>query len=147
MLYPAGLFRQAIFLLCTPDCQVKACDRGDTEQGDRARGISAERFEIPLAGGAAAAMIASAFCWRSACAAWGEPSPPRLSPGETGKGDQIPCCRRRIRFGSIRVGHEFSADRAIRNRLEQQLPLSWCASFEARTSARARDGECGRASR
>lgn len=43
-------------------------------QGDRARGISAERFEIPLAGGGAQS------------APWGEPSPPRLSPGGNGKG-------------------------------------------------------------
>ncbi len=42
-------------------------------QGDRARGISAERFEIPLAGGGAR------------FAPWGEPSPPRLAPGGNGK--------------------------------------------------------------
>ena len=74
MLYPAGLFRQAIFYFAFPDCKVEACDRGDTEQGDRARGISAERFEIPLAGGGAQ------------FAPWGEPSPPRLAPGGNGKG-------------------------------------------------------------
>ena len=45
-----------------------------TCQGDRARGISAERFEIPLAGGGAL------------FAPWGEPSPPRLAPGGNGKG-------------------------------------------------------------
>src|SRR5947209_20395392 len=43
-------------------------------QGDRARGISAERFEIPLAGGGA---------W---FAPWGERSLPRLAPGGNGKG-------------------------------------------------------------
>ena len=51
--------------------------------GGCARGVSAERFETPLAGGATAL-----------AAAWGEPSPPRLSPWGNGKGDQIPCCRR-----------------------------------------------------
>ena len=35
--------------------------------GGCARGVSAERFETPLAGGAAASMGASAFCWRTAC--------------------------------------------------------------------------------
>src|SRR6516164_4509228 len=35
--------------------------------GGCARGVSAERFETPLAGGAAASMCASAFCWRTAC--------------------------------------------------------------------------------
>jgi len=35
--------------------------------GGCARGVSAERFETPLAGGAAAPMRASAFCWRAAC--------------------------------------------------------------------------------
>src|SRR5215831_7922231 len=48
--------------------------RPHESQGDRARGISAERFEIPLAGGGAQ------------FAPWGEPSPPRLSPGGNGKG-------------------------------------------------------------
>jgi len=47
-------------------------------QGDRARGISAERFEIPLAGGVAAPMGASAVGWRPACAAWGEPARPGM---------------------------------------------------------------------
>jgi hypothetical protein len=46
-----------------------------------------ERFETPLAGGAAASMCASAFCWHTACpAAWGGTRPPRLSPGGNGKG-------------------------------------------------------------
>jgi hypothetical protein len=49
-------------------------------QGDRARGISAERFEIPLAGGAAAAMPAGVVGRRAACAAWGEPARPGFSP-------------------------------------------------------------------
>src|SRR5712692_11321005 len=59
------LFRQVLFLL-------DAVPRDP--QGDRARGISAERFEIPLAGGGAY------------FAPWGEPSPPRLFPGGNGKG-------------------------------------------------------------
>jgi hypothetical protein len=49
-------------------------DPAGAPQGDRARGISAERFEIPLAGGGAL------------FAPWGEPSPPRLAPGGNGKG-------------------------------------------------------------
>jgi hypothetical protein len=44
-------------------------------QGDRARGISAERFEIPLAGGAAV--------W----AAWGEPARPGFPRRGNGKGE------------------------------------------------------------
>jgi hypothetical protein len=31
-------------------------------------------------------MRAGGFSWRAACAAWGEPSPPRLAPGGNGKG-------------------------------------------------------------
>src|SRR5579872_5301620 len=56
-------------------------------QGDRARGISAERFEIPLAGGGAASMGASAVCWRPACAAWGEPARPGFPRRGNGKGE------------------------------------------------------------
>src|ERR1700688_593730 len=57
-------------------------------EGDRARGISAERFEIPLAGGVAASVPASAVGWRATCAAWGEPARPGFPPeGETGKGE------------------------------------------------------------
>jgi hypothetical protein len=48
----------------------------DATLGGCARGVSAERFETPLAGGAAAL-----------AAAWGEPSPPRLSPRGNGKGE------------------------------------------------------------
>src|SRR5258708_15828849 len=56
--------------------------------GGCARGVSAERFETPLAGGAAASRRASGLRWRVACAAWGEPARPGLPPeGETGKGD------------------------------------------------------------
>src|SRR5436190_13330599 len=56
--------------------------------GGCARGGSAERFETPLAGGAAASMPASVLCWRAACAAWGEPARPGFPPeGETGKGE------------------------------------------------------------
>jgi hypothetical protein len=39
----------------------RAAHRGDAQGG------SAERFEPPLAGGAAALMCASAFCWHTAC--------------------------------------------------------------------------------
>src|ERR1700688_2604868 len=70
-------------------------------EGDRARGISAERFEIPLAGGVAASVPASAVGWRATCAAWGEPARPGFPPeGETGKGEiNFPCCRRRLAAG------------------------------------------------
>lgn len=47
----------------------------DATPGGCARGVSAERFETPLAGGAAAP-----------AAAWGEPAGPGLPLGETGKG-------------------------------------------------------------
>jgi hypothetical protein len=49
--------------------------------GGCARGVSAERFETPLAGGAAASMCASAFCWCTAASGVGGTRPPRLSPG------------------------------------------------------------------
>jgi len=55
--------------------------------GDRARGISAERFEIPLAGGAAVTMRAGGVGWRAACAAWGEPARPGFSRRGNGKGE------------------------------------------------------------
>jgi hypothetical protein len=55
-------------------------------QGDRARGISAERFEIPLAGGAGAGIVTALFAGTRRVPAWGEPSPPRLAPGGNGKG-------------------------------------------------------------
>jgi hypothetical protein len=54
-------------------------------QGDRARGISAERFEIPLAGGAGARIVTALLAGTRRGPAWGEPSPPRLSPGGNGK--------------------------------------------------------------
>ena len=47
----------------------------DFRQGDRARGISAERFEIPLAGGAAL------------LAAWGAPARPGFPRRGNGKGE------------------------------------------------------------
>jgi hypothetical protein len=59
-------------------------------QEDRARGISAQRFEIPLAGGAGARIVTALFAGTRRVPAWGEPSrepsPPRLSPGGNGKG-------------------------------------------------------------
>jgi len=42
-------------------------------------------------------MRASDFGWRAACAAWGEPSPPRLSPGGNGKGGSISLLPQAIR--------------------------------------------------
>ena len=51
-------------------------------------GVSAERFETPLAGGAAASMCASAVCWRTACQRRGgnPPAPafPRRGNGKEG---------------------------------------------------------------
>src|SRR5260370_7075289 len=57
--------------------------------GGIARGVSAERFETPLAGGDAASMRAGRFCWRAACQRRGGNRPrPGLPPeGETGKGE------------------------------------------------------------
>jgi hypothetical protein len=59
--------------------------------GGCARGVSAERFETPLAGGAAAPMRASAFCWRAACQRLGgnPPAPafPRWGKRERGRSD------------------------------------------------------------
>jgi hypothetical protein len=45
-------------------------------QGDRARGISAERIEIPLAGGAGARIVTALLAGTRRVPAWGEPSPP-----------------------------------------------------------------------
>src|SRR5215469_2702305 len=55
-------------------------------QGDGARGISAQRFEIPLAGGAGARIVTALLAGTRRVPAWGEPSPPRLSLGGNGKG-------------------------------------------------------------
>ena len=61
------------------------------QSGGCARGVSAERFETPLAGGAAAPMRASAFCWRAACQRLGgnPPAPafPRRGKRERGRSD------------------------------------------------------------
>src|SRR5215467_10752543 len=59
--------------------------------GGCARGGSAERFETPLAGGAAASMCASAFGWHIACQRRGgnPPAPafPRRGKRERGRSD------------------------------------------------------------
>jgi hypothetical protein len=59
--------------------------------GGCARGVSAERFETPLAGGAAAPLCASAFCWHTACQRLGgnPPAPafPRRGKRERGCSD------------------------------------------------------------
>ena len=61
-------------------------------QGDRARGISAERFEIPLAGGVAASMAASGPWLAGSVRGVGGTRPPRLAPeGKRERGNQIPC--------------------------------------------------------
>src|SRR5215471_3546565 len=45
-------------------------------------------------GGAAAWAVPAVLAGAERAAAWGEPPRPGLPLGETGKGDQIPCCRR-----------------------------------------------------
>ena len=61
--------------------------------GGCARGVSAERFETPLAGGAAASMCASAFCRHTACQRRGgnPPGPafPRRGKRERGSSDVL----------------------------------------------------------
>src|SRR5215472_8652944 len=57
--------------LLRPLCRRRLCNSPPTPRwvpsGGCARGVSAQCFETPLAGGAAAAMGASAVCWRTAC--------------------------------------------------------------------------------
>src|SRR5215475_101738 len=43
-------------------------------------GFQRQRFEIPLAGGAGARLVTAGFAGTRRVPAWGEPSPPRLSP-------------------------------------------------------------------
>jgi len=69
-------------------------DSAEAKPVDRARGGSAERLETPLAGGAAALAVPAVLAGAERAAAWGEPPRPGFPLGETGKGDQIPCCRR-----------------------------------------------------
>src|SRR5215472_9165491 len=54
--------------------------------GGCARGVSAERFETPLAGGAAALMCASAFCWPTACQRRGGNPPAPAFPRRVKRG-------------------------------------------------------------
>src|SRR5262249_42185507 len=55
--------------------------------GGCARGVSAERFETPLAGGAAAPMRASAVCWHAACQGrGGNPPAPAFPRGKRERG-------------------------------------------------------------
>jgi len=76
--------------------------------GGCARGVSAERFETPLAGGAAASMRASAFCWRAACQRLGgnPPAPafPRRGKRERGCSDFLVAAGS-SRWHSANVGH------------------------------------------
>src|SRR6185295_703341 len=69
-----------------PDYQVGPPKR---RQGGFARGVSAERFETPLAGGAAARCVPAPFCWRAACQRRGgnPPAPafPRRGKRERGR--------------------------------------------------------------
>ena len=89
-------------------------------QGDRARGISAERFEIPLAGGGAS------------FAPWGEPSPPRLSPGGNGKGGsdsllpQANFLLVRCFMMLLEIGWCLAA--TARHYFRRQLLQIWCAN-------------------
>jgi hypothetical protein len=76
--------------------------------GGCARGGSAERFETPLAGGAAASMCASAFCWRTACQRRGgnPPAPafPRRGKRERGSSDFLAAAGS-SRWRSANAGH------------------------------------------
>jgi hypothetical protein len=76
--------------------------------GGCARGVSAERFETPLAGGAAALMCASAFCWHTACQRRGgnPPAPafPRRGKRERGSSD-FRAAAGSSRWRSANVGH------------------------------------------
>ena len=76
--------------------------------GGCARGVSAERFETPLAGGAAASMGASAFCWRAACQRRGgnPPAPafPRRGKRERGSSDFLAAAGS-SRWHSASAGH------------------------------------------
>ena len=76
--------------------------------GGCARGVSAERFETPLAGGAAALMCASAFCWHTACQRRGgnPPAPafPRRGKRERGSSDFLAAAGS-SRWRSANAGH------------------------------------------
>ena len=78
-----------------------------THSGGCARGVSAERFETPLAGGVAAVMCASAFCWHTACQRRGGNPPAHAFPWgkrERGSADFLAAagCSR---WHSANVGH------------------------------------------
>ncbi len=111
-----SMFRQVLF-------PADAAPHGP--QGDRARGISAERFEIPLAGGGAQ------------FAPWGEPSPPRLAPGGNGKGGsgfsppQADFVRVRCFMTLLAMGWWPGA--TPRHYFPPPLPLLWCANSVDRT--------------
>jgi hypothetical protein len=76
--------------------------------GGCARGVSAERFETPLAGGAAASMCASAFCWHTACQRRGgnPPAPafPRRGKRERGSSNFLAAAGS-SRWRSTNAGH------------------------------------------
>jgi hypothetical protein len=79
-----SFLRAITFAACRP---AGGCTSAEANPGDRARGVSAERIETPLAGGAAASMCASAFCWRAACQRRGGNHPrPGFPLGGNGKG-------------------------------------------------------------
>ena len=61
------------------------------------RGMAQGGAQAPLAGGAAAGAVPALLAGAERVAAWGEPFPaPAFPLGETGKGDQIPRCRRQF---------------------------------------------------
>jgi hypothetical protein len=75
--------------------------------GGCARGVSAERFETPLAGGAAALMCASAVCWHTACQRLGGNPPAHAFPWgkrERGCSDFLVAAGS-SRWQSANVGH------------------------------------------
>ena len=108
-------FRQVLFPLDAPS---------GGPQGDRARGISVERFEIPLAGGGAQ------------FAPWGEPSPPRLAPGGNGKGgsDSLLPQANLVRVWCFMTLLAMSWWPTVpQHCFPSSLSLLWCANFVDRT--------------
>ena len=98
-----------------------------TPSGGCARGVSAERFETPLAGGAAALMCASAFCWHTACQRRGgnPPAPafPRRGKRERGSSDFLAAAGS-SRWRSANVGHAAGLLRARSSSMFLSIPIT-----------------------
>jgi hypothetical protein len=95
------------FLLIPPD-RGRPSRRGPAgaHRGDAQGGVQRSGLKPPLAGGAAALMCASAFCWRTQRASGvGGTRPPRLSPaGGNGKGGvQTSLLPQAVRAGVVRM--------------------------------------------